>query len=319
MLKTQKGGRYMKDNLEPGIYILYGEEKFLLHKFMNNLKSSIAFSEVNISIFEDALDVEAIITACEQIPFSSGKKLVIVKGFPTSNSYLNQYINNMPSGLLLVFVSDKIDKKLKFVKGVDKVNGLIEFKKLSYAELRKYIQKELELEGATTMDEPALNELIERSGYYNETTTLYDINNYIKILSNFKTITKEIVQRMVKESPENNVFRLTEVLKSNPREAIKFTRGLLQEHNPVAIISLLIRHFRILFKIKIGSEAEIDISYYALKKIGEHKNLYSITEIIDILHICTSHLRMIRSGKMKGDNALEAIVVDLIRRKVYVS
>lgn len=76
------------NNLKSGdisnLYLLYGNERFLLDKAVEELKDNIltGFPEINLSVFEDdTFEITNLVNACSSLPFCGEKRLVLVKDY----------------------------------------------------------------------------------------------------------------------------------------------------------------------------------------------------------------------------------------------
>lgn len=150
-------------NLKP-VYLFYGEEEYLIDYTMKTVKDIFideSFEPLNYVVLDGKeIDFETIINACETLPFMSEKKIVIIKDFPLfkskkdsesiseewnlppSKSPLIKYIEELEDYLCLIFVEkeDNIRKSNGLYKAINRVGGIVEFKKMRGRDLDNWIQ-----------------------------------------------------------------------------------------------------------------------------------------------------------------------------------
>ena len=112
------------------IYLLYGEEKFLLEESVRKLKKS--FGELMLGINYIVLNesnINQLISNIETPAFGYERKLIIAKntklfkkegnadGLRDSiNNYIKENINLINQSVILVFIEDDVDSRLTLVK-----------------------------------------------------------------------------------------------------------------------------------------------------------------------------------------------------------
>lgn len=297
------------------IFLFYGVEKYFLDKKVESAKATIQYPEMNITIFESEYIADDVISACEQLPFMSEKRLVIVKGTFKSFSYLENYLNdNFPSTTLLILISDNVDKRTKLYKNINSYGKILEFKKLSEVDIKNFIVQELNLRNSC-ISEDALDLFLSRTAYLtNEEINSYDIIGYIEKLSNYTSyIDTDIIMKLVLDCPENNVFKLSKlIINKDMQSAFSYLKGLLDNGNNVLhLMSLITRHFRILYKLNIADTSRLDLNPYVLKQMQRQKGFFNETVLLDILSACTLHQRYIKTGYMKDVTAIENLLATI--------
>ena len=154
------------------VYLLYGQESFLLDKAKELLKESVvtAFPELNFNALDgENLTIEQLQNACETFPFGCEKKLVAVrqpaflkktgkKGEEENEEKANEQETNVQKNsgelkkylelleelpdsccLLLLYYGDP-GKSKKINDTVSKVGAVFEFKRAEKDELTKWVR-----------------------------------------------------------------------------------------------------------------------------------------------------------------------------------
>ena len=111
------------------VCLIYGEERFEIEKFIDNMKESLSesFRQLNFISIDSEYDVETnidfLINSCESFPFMDEKRIVVVKNsnlFQTSTSKiysnddmikLKSYLENPLQSTRLIFAPTKVDKR----------------------------------------------------------------------------------------------------------------------------------------------------------------------------------------------------------------
>ncbi len=213
------------------LYVLYGEEIFLLENAVKKIKKLFGETVVGINYVE--LDDENIINSLmpeiQTPPFGFEKKLIIIKNSglfkketkkkvaglkelrDNLEKYLKDNIEEIKENLLLVFVEDNVEK-LNITKTAETLGG-----KICEFELQKPFQIEKRLEaickGYKVNVEPgSIKELIEISG-----TSMQELINEIRKLIEYAgengTITKASVKALAIKTLDSNIFDLTDNLR----------------------------------------------------------------------------------------------------------
>lgn len=297
------------------VFLFYGIEKYLLDRKVENAKSTITYPEMNMTIFDSVFSEDDVISACEQLPFMSEKRLVIVKGNFKSFEFIGEYvITGFPDTTLLILISDNVDKRTKLFKNIGNCGKSVEFKKLSELEAKKLIIHELNSRNAC-IEEDALSLFLSRTAYLtNDNVNLYDLVGYIDKLANYTTfIDSNIVNKVVLECPEDNIFKLSELIaNNNTQEAFSYLRGLLDIGNNVLhLMSLITRHFRILYKLNIADTSRLDLNPYVLNQMKRQKGFFNEDTLLNILSACVLHQKYIKTGLMKDVTAIENLLATI--------
>ena len=228
-------GEMLEKDLKEGnlnsIYLLYGEEVFLLESAVKKIKK--LFGEIQLGINYIELDDENFITSLMQEiqtpPFGYEKKMIIVKNSAlfkketkkkvyglkelreTLEKYLQENEKEVKQNLVIVFIEDSAEK-LNITKQIEKMGGTIcEF------ELQKPIQIERRLVSIANayhvnVENGAIMHLIEISG-----TSMQGLINEIRKLIEYTgeggTITKKSVDNLAVKTLDSNIFDLTDNLR----------------------------------------------------------------------------------------------------------
>lgn len=155
---------HIKEKNPARVYLFFGTEPFLIDYYSNEIKKIIVGKDINglnLTIFENKVDIKDVIDACDTFPILADKKLVLVKNSQffskgrksaadseTDNEsgnknqeVLKDYIPLLPESTCLIFIETNVDKRLGVYKSVAKHGLAAEFNQLRPNELVPWVIK----------------------------------------------------------------------------------------------------------------------------------------------------------------------------------
>ena len=253
------------------IYLLYGEEQFLLESSLKKIKSLFGECVKGINyILIDEQNVSEIISDIETPSFGYEKKLIVAKNTGLfkkegkrkngENSklkeklvkYIQENIKIINESVVLVFTEEEADEKSEIFKVIEK-NGIT--CKFDY---QKPIQLEQRIKSICNaykvqIDSQTTKYFIECCG-----TNMQDLINEIRKLIEFAgengTIKKEDIDKLSIKKLESVIFDLTDNLgKKDISSALQVLENLLYAKEPLAkILVTLYNHFKKLYITKMA-------------------------------------------------------------------
>lgn len=267
------------DNLEKelkmgklnSIYLLYGEELFLLENCLKKIKSLFGECVKGINyILIDEQNVSEIIDDIETPSFGYEKKLIIAKntglfkkeGKKKSGdlyklkekliNYINENLKVIDEAVVLVFTEEEADEKSDLFKTIDKCGVTCKFEFQKPAQIEKRI-KEICNAYKVNIDAQTLRYFIECCG-----TNMQDLINEIRKLIEYAgengTIKQEDIDKLSIKKIESVIFDLTDNLgKKDIASALEVLHNLIYEKEPLAkILVTLYNHFKKLYITKMA-------------------------------------------------------------------
>ncbi len=276
------------DNLEKelktgklnNIYLLYGEELFLLENSLKKIKNLFGECIKGINYINiDETNYTELIQDIETPAFGYEKKLIIAKNTGLLKKdgkrknveleksrekligYINQNIDIIKTSVVLVFVEENVNTKKELYKVIDK-NGIVcnfEYQKPIQLEKRiKAICNGYEVE----IDNVALRYFIECCG-----TNMQDLINEIRKLIEYAgkggKITKEDIDELSIKKLESVIFDLTDSLgKKETAKALQVLKNLIYAKEPLQkILITLYNHFKKIYFSKLALKYGKDIIF----------------------------------------------------------
>ena len=206
----------IKDKTFKRVYLLFGDEPFLVNSYKKRLREAIIGDDtMNYNYFEGkGPDVKEIISLADTMPFFAERRLVLIdgSGFFKSSApeELVNYIPEIPESTCMVFVESEVDKRNKLYKKV-KDNGSKDGKKITRQVMEYFM---------------------ERTGDDMENIRM-ELEKLICYTMGREVITKEDVEAVGTVHVTNRIFEMvTAIVAGNTRKAMDLYEDLLTLKEP---------------------------------------------------------------------------------------
>ncbi|MCF6092873.1 DNA polymerase III subunit delta [Microaerobacter geothermalis] len=328
----------IKKGIYKPLYVFFGTETFLMKELTQYMKermldpSILDFNFQQYDLRETPFSF--VLEDAQTPPFFGDRKLLVANGayFLTGNKEFHMsdeesekmmdFIADPPpfTSLILQVETNKLDERKKIVKRLKKDNLLILFEPLKDQELIRWIYKKAQ-ELCVKIDEPAVEELILRLG-----NSLNFIYNELKKMATYVEkegiITKDVVSLMVSRTMEHDVFALIDrISQVKLEEALSIFYDLLKHNEePIKMIALLARQFRIILQVKLLQEkgysqnqmaSLIKVHPYAIKLAGNFGRKFTSSALEEILNDLAELDYKMKSGQMDKILGLELFILSL--------
>lgn len=259
--------------LQP-LYLLYGEEQFLLESCVKKIKKKFGelLQGINYVVIDENT-LEDFIYNIESPAFGYDKKLIIVKnsslfkkdgrkkqGTAIQEKIAN-YINstNFENDVVIVFIENEIDKNNVF-DAISKKGIVVEFKELDEASLIKKI-KQITSMYKVNISDSTIKYFIEVCGT-NMQFLINEIRKLIEFTGPNGTIDKEIIDKLTIKQVDSYIFDLTDNLgNKNTAKALEVLDGLIYNKEPLQrLLVMLYNHFKKLYLCSIAIKNNKDIA-----------------------------------------------------------
>lgn len=278
-MKVEELEKKLKQEELDFIYLLYGEEKFLLETSLKKIKKLFGETLKGVNFITiDETNLREIIPNLETPSFGFDKKLIIAKNtgiFKKEGKrktkkdeqnesskileYLKENFEYIKNAVVLIFVEEEADVSdlYKFIEQ----NGVVcnfEFQRQSQIASRL---KSIISAYNVNIDTVTLNYFIEVCGT-NMQELINEIRKLIEYAGSGGTITKEDIDSLSTKKIESVIFDLTDSLgKKETGQAIDVFRNLILNKEPIQkILVTLYNHFRKLYLTKIAIKNNKDIA-----------------------------------------------------------
>ena len=279
MISIENLEKELKAGKLNSIYLLYGEELFLLENSLKRIKNIFGECIKGINYINiDETNYTELIQDIETPAFGYEKKLIIArntgllkkdgkrKNVELEKSreklieYLNKNIDMIKESVVLVFVEENADNKKELYKVIDK-NGVV-----CNFEYQKPIQLEKRIKAICNgyevkIDDSTLRYFIECCGT-NMQELINEIRKLIEYAGKGGKITKEDIDKLSIKKLESVIFDLTDSLgKKETAKALEVLQNLIYAKEPLQkILITLYNHFKKIYFTKIAIQNGKDIT-----------------------------------------------------------
>lgn len=312
MLQIQQLETELKNGKSNSLYLLYGEETFLLETSLKKIKKLFGACTKGINyIMLDETNLGELISDIETPAFGYPKKLIIARNTGLFSSEgkrknsdvtslrerINDYIkNNMDiinEGIVLVFVEEKADSRIALFKTVDNLGTVVKF------DLQKPFEISKRLKGIcnaykVNVEDSTLMYLIESCGT-NMQELINEIRKLIEYVGENGKITKKEVDLLCTKKMESIIFDLTDSIGSKNKKAdsIQILNNLLYAKESIQmILKILYTHFKKLYLTKLAKKQNKNIAQtlnlkpnqmFLVGKYERQANMFNEKDLWDIL------------------------------------
>ena len=251
------------------IYLLFGEDEFLLNEYVKKIKKTFGELQLGINYVQiNESNVNSIISDIETPSFGFSKKLIIAKEtglFKKKNPLsekVAEYIKENDSQINdveLVFIEKVVEKNNLYTE-IQKIGKIEEFKEQKLPQLVSKI-KSIAKAYNVQIDDNISAYFVECVG-----TNMSDIINELRKLIEYTgsggKIQKETIDNLSIKKSESIIFDLTDNLgKKKIKEALDVLHNLIYSKEPVQkIFIMLYNHFKKLYIIKLAIEENKNIA-----------------------------------------------------------
>ncbi len=323
-------------------YILHGEDEFSRAEQVAAFKEKIgdaAVRDFNVTVLDGRkVTLAELRHAADAVPFLADKRLVIVDGLLTRLSAgrgkgssggepsgstkelmagLLDYLPQVPDSTRLVFVEDKTlpaSNAVLKLAAAQKGKTAIAFG--TPKNVAGWIEKRLQKHGGA-IDRQAAAKLAQLGG--SDLRRLdSEIQKLVTYVNAARPITEDDVARLVSASVEANIFDLVDALgrRDGPRAMRELHRLLDLGENPLGLLAMIARQFRLMIQVKELQEKNAPAPEMAktlgqhpfvIEKIGQQARNFSIDQLERIY----SHLLDVDVGIKTGETS-DVLALDLL-------
>ena len=255
------------------IYLLYGEEKFLLDNCLKKIKKKFGelLQGINYVIIDETL-IDDLIYNIESPAFGYDNKLIIVKnsglfkkdgrkkqGTPIQEKIASYINENTLIDVVVVFIEDSADKNNVF-DAISKKGIVVEFTELNESALVKKLKQIANLY-KVNISEQDLKYFIEVSGT-NMQFLINEIRKLIEFAGPNGTITKNSIDKLSIKQIDSVIFDLTDNLGNKQiSKALNVLDDLIYNKEPLQkILVTLYNHFKKLYLCSLAIKLNKDIA-----------------------------------------------------------
>jgi len=303
------------------IYLLYGDEPFLVGSYKKKLREAITGGDtMNFNYFEGKNpDVKEIISLADTMPFFADRRLILVdgSGFFKSAQELAAYLPQMPDTTCLVFAESEVDKRNRLYKRVKELGYAAELNKQDTAQLMRWAAGILGRDGRK-ISRPVMEYFLERTGDDMENIRM-ELEKLVCYTMGRDVITKEDVDAVGTVHVTSRVFDMVAaIVAGNTKKAMDLYEDLLTlKEPPMRILFLIARQFNQLLQIKELTAAGKDkgamasalkVPPFAVGKLTAQARAFTRDQILSWVTLCVETEEAVKTGRLSDRLAVELLI-----------
>ncbi len=312
----------MKEKNFKRVYLLFGDEPFLLNHYKKRLREAVADGDtMNFNYFEGkSPDLHEIISLSDTMPFFAERRLILIDGsgfFKGAQEELLEYLPRIPETTCMVFCESDVDKRGKLYKKVKTVGYAAELKKQDAAELMKWAGGILSRDGKK-ITRQVMEYFLERTG--DDMGSIHmELEKLICYTAGREIITKEDVDAVGSVHVENRIFEMVSAIVSGSiKKAMDLYEDLLiLKEPPMRILFLIARQFNQLLQVKELTEKEskrgeiaraLKVPPFVAGKLMAQAKAFEKRQLLAYVEFCVDIEQAVKSGKLSDRLAVELVI-----------
>ena len=319
----------IKNNNIHGIYVFYGEEKYLQEEYLKKIKKMFGKLDVGINyILLDEDSINSLISDIETPAFGYEKKLIIIKnsGLFKKDSkspykdkiktYINENIDIINNYCVIIFI-EEIVHKMDFYKTIEKLSIVIETKTMKLPEIKARLKKICSLY-KVNINNKELDYLIEISGT-NMQNLINEIRKLIEYTGENGEITQDSIDKLCIKDIQAIIFDLTDFIGNRDiRNALEVLNNLIYNREPLQKIMItLYNHLKKLYLTKLAINESKDLvqvlelkpnQVFLIGKYKKQSGCFTENALIDLLEKLIKLDYNSKNGLMDIDIGLKSII-----------
>ena len=304
------------------IYLLYGDEPFLVGSYKKKLREAITGGDtMNFNYFEGKNpDVKEIISLADTMPFFAEKRLILVEDsgfFKASSEALASYLPSMPDTTCIVFAESQVDKRNKLYKMVKELGYAAEMQRQDTAQLVRWAGGILAREGRKITGR-TMELFLSMTGEDMENIRM-ELEKIISYTMGKEVITDDDVKAVCTVQVTNRIFDMVSaIVNRQTRKAMDLYEDLLTlKEPPMRILFLIARQFNQILQVKElmakgmdkGSIASrLKMQPFVVGKTMPQARQFSREQILECVRLCVEAEEAVKSGRLQDRLAVELLI-----------
>ena len=318
----------LQEDLKTGnfkhIYLLYGEEAYLVRQYRDRLRDSLCVEgdTMNTSVFSGKdIRPASLIDLSETMPFFAERRGIFVENsgfFKKSPEDLAAYLGELPETTYFIFVEEEVDKRGKMYKQVKKFGSVVEFKRQTDAVLMQWILGKLKKENKR-ITRPVMELFLDKTGTDMELIT-QELEKLLCYTMEKDVIEAADVEAICANQINGKIFDMVDAIgRKEQKKALDLYYDLLMLKEPaMRILYLVTRHFQILMQLRDMTgkgfdnkqmAAKAGVPEFAVRKyLGQAKS-FSLAQLEEIVRASVQTDENIKTGQMADQLAVELLII----------
>lgn len=269
------------------LYVFYGEENYLKNSYADKIVNAVMSKDarlMNLDILDEkTYSADILSDKCETIPFMADTRVIIIRdsnvfapGKKDESAKTEKYLTLIPETAIVIFIENKIDKRLSLFKASSKVGKCVEFKTPYEKDLIKWIINIAKSNNKKIA--PQTCAFFLQTVNSDMDTLILELNKLIDYSGD--TIEKSDILTVTTKSLESRVFDLVDAIgNKNLRDALDIYNNLLfLKESPLGILAMMARQFKLMLAC-----GELKSKNKSTQQIADAMNLksFAVSGVID--------------------------------------
>lgn len=317
----------IKANEKKRIYLLYGEESYLVQQNKNNLMkylTSDMMDDMNVNRYQGPdVNVEQMIEMAETLPFFADYRVILVENsgwFAEGNSVLEEYLKKMSDSTIFVFVEQKVDGRKTIVSAVKELGVAVNYLYQEEEILLAWIKKKANDAGLSIT--PGIAKLlIGRVGNQMQRLSM-ELEKVISYCLGKSEITAKDLDDICTDTIEDRIFEMVEAvsLKNRKRVMSLYKDLLLLKEAPAKILAIINTEYARMLSIKSMADkgmneaaiaSALSMAPFMVSKRMPTVRKYQLNDIKNCLNKGIQADYSYKAGKITDRMAIEILLVEL--------
>ena len=315
--------KHLKDGEFARVYLLYGDEKYLIRTYKNQLREAICGDDdMNFSHYKGKdLDINDVRDTSQTLPFWADRRLILIEDsglFKTSAEQMVDIVKNSPDSTYFIFAENEVDKRNKLFKTVSDCGYVSEMKSQTEDDLSKWVLR-IFADAGKKITRDDMNLFLRIAGP--EMDNLYnEANKLVSYCMKKETITGEDILELCSVKTVDRVFdMIQEMANRNTDEVMRLYADLLAlKEPPMKLLALIGRHFSQLLAVRKLMEQgqpgqviaqRLGIRPYFINKYVAQAKGYTADKLKEAVNDCIEAETAVKTGQREDKYAVELLII----------
>ena len=288
-----KSGEFAK------IYLLYGEERYLVNQYRDKLLEALTDKDDNLNFMKFAgsgVDTSELLAFCNEMPFFADRRVVLVENsglFKSSNEDFAKKLVEIEDTSIAIFVEMDVDSRYKLFKAVDKEGEALEFTTPDEKMMVTWVKSMFKNENVATTD-TAVYKIIE-AAHMDMNCIKNEVDKMISFAGDTKQVSEHDVDMLCSQDAESKVYQMIDFIIAKQKDkASRMYHDLLEDSAP---------------DVKLAKIAGCPV--WAVKNYKAQCKGYTKNRLKDIVEECQDMDYKLKTGQVMDNAAMEVMIVEL--------